>query len=118
VTVGEASLIERAISFAEGRLIRNWAETRDGLEAKFTSATSSVVAVSAAVGSDPSPKVRQQRNIRLALALAFRKPVCETAFFQTSSALLCAAAADWFQRAFPNPRHLCIFTALRKGRFC
>lgn len=75
VELGEVGRIDEAkaacaITLASpfSAVYQNWSETRDELEAKRTSATPSVVAVSAAPASAPLPK--PARNLKPAPALA------------------------------------------------
>ncbi|MGH9427864.1 MAG: hypothetical protein ACRD2L_16375, partial [Terriglobia bacterium] len=62
----------------------NWAETRQELEAKRTSATPSIVAVSRAPEAEPSPRIEPQLKREPSRALALRRPVRERYSFQRS----------------------------------
>ena len=71
----------------------NWLETRNELEAKRTSATPSIVAVSAALEPAPSRQVQKSRDFKPVCLLAFIPSAGEKTSVQTSIAIAVTAIA-------------------------
>jgi tetratricopeptide (TPR) repeat protein len=71
-----------------------FAETRDELEAKRSSATASIVAVSFVLEPAPSRQVQSSREVKPVVSLAFRKPAREIATIQTAIAIAFAVIVN------------------------
>ncbi len=84
-----------------------WLETRDELEAKRTSATPSIVAVSAALEPAPSRRVQKTRDFKPLCSLAFIPPAGEKASVQISIAIVVTAIAHFeiFASILDRVRH-------------
>jgi FimV-like protein len=100
VELGEVGRINEAQSVCQITLASpfaqaypQWLETRDELEAKRTSATPSIVAVSAAFEPAPSKQVQKSRDFKPLCSLAFIPHAREKASVQTSIATAVTAIA-------------------------
>ncbi len=91
VELGEVGRIDEARNVCQLTLASpfasthpGFAETRDELEAKRTSATPSIVAVSVALEPAPSRQVQSSREVKPVLSPAFGKPAREIVSIQTA----------------------------------